>query len=359
MIRDQKVRWPGDRRRKLFERHPILTLISGISVRVRLPSKSKLKSLFRICSSSCTNIFRNVTFSFTTGRTASQVSQPPAHRWVRSASTTSGNRINATVLQRNTTAAEFTVVDERLTRTIRDIIRQRSREERAADAKCRNNKRKNDEKVCLDDVQLHSSVAARRSMVETVAVVEDADTRAHLAGNRFQLRARPTAPDRVSMTPQVSVVNGQIVINEKSLTVSAASERAAALNEFKRVEENGTKLNSSSYANFTKAEKWTNEDTEFFFQALKQFGTDFSLIQRLFPGRTRRQIKKKYLIEDRMNPKRVESAINHLSPRPDMYHRLIDVLMAPKTRNVQKGFARSILEPRNLESSCEGIVDNQ
>ena len=74
--------------------------------------------------------------------------------------------------------------------------------------------------------------------------------------------------------------------------MSAASERAAALNEFKRVEENGTKLNSSSYANFTKAEKWTNEDTEFFFQALKQFGTDFSLIQRLFPGRTRRQIKK-------------------------------------------------------------------
>ena len=138
-----------------------------------------------------------------------------------------------------------------------------------------------------------------------------------------------------------------------------ASERAAALNEFKRVEENGTKLNSSSYANYTQAEKWTNEDTEFFFQALKQFGTDFSLIQRLFPGRTRRQIKKKYLIEDRMNPKRVESAINHLSPQPDMYHRLIDVLIAPKTRNVQKGLARSILEPRNLESSCEGIVDNQ
>ena len=158
------------------------------------PASQKLKSLFHICSSSCTNIFRNVTFSFTTGRTASQVSQPPAHRWVRSASTTSGNRINATVLQRNTTAAEFTIVDERLTRTIRDIIRQRSREERAADAKCRNNKRKNDEKVCLDDVQLHPNVAARRSVVEEVAVVEDADTRAHLAGNRFQSRARSAAP---------------------------------------------------------------------------------------------------------------------------------------------------------------------
>ena len=57
--------------------------------------------------------------------------------------------------------------------------------------------------------------------------------------------------------------------------MSAASERAAALNEFKRVEENGTKLNSSSYANYTKAEKWTNEDTEFFFQAPETIGTDF------------------------------------------------------------------------------------
>ena len=69
-------------------------------------------------------------------------------------------------------------------------------------------------KYAWGDVQLHSTPAARRSVVEKVAVVEDVDTRAHLA-NRFQSRARSTAPDRVSMTPQVSVVNGQIVIDEE------------------------------------------------------------------------------------------------------------------------------------------------
>ena len=128
------------------------------------------------------------------------------------------------------------------------------------------------------------------------------------------------------MTPQVLVVDGRIVINEKSLTVNAAVERATALSDFTRVEESGTKLNSATYANYAKAEKWTKEDTEFFFQALRQFGTDFSLIQRLFPGRSRRQIKKKYLMEDKMNPTRVEEAIRNLNPDVALYENLIRVL---------------------------------
>ena len=135
----------------------------------------------------------------------------------------------------------------------------------------------------------------------------------------------------VSMTPQVQVINGQIVINEQSLTVNAAVERATALSDFTRVEENGTKLNSATYANYTKAEKWTREDTEFFFQALRQFGTDFSLIQRLFPSRSRRQIKKKYLVEDKMNPGRVEAAIKNLNPDTALYQNLIDVLQMPES----------------------------
>jgi hypothetical protein len=133
------------------------------------------------------------------------------------------------------------------------------------------------------------------------------------------------------MTPQVLVVDGQIVINEKSLTVNAAVERATALSDFTRVEESGTKLNSATYANYTKAEKWSREDTEFFFQALRQFGTDFSLIQRLFPGRTRRQIKKKYLAEDKLNPERVEEAVRNLNPDVALYKNLIDVLRAPES----------------------------
>ena len=133
------------------------------------------------------------------------------------------------------------------------------------------------------------------------------------------------------MTPQVLVVDGQIVINEKSLTVNAAVERATALSDFTRVEESGTKLNSATYANYTKAEKWTKEDTEFFFQALRQ-RHGLLPIQRLFPGRSRRQIKKKYLVEDKTNPARVEAAIRNLNPDVALYKNLIDVLKAPARR---------------------------
>lgn len=138
------------------------------------------------------------------------------------------------------------------------------------------------------------------------------------------------------------------------MTVNAAVERATALSDFTRVEENGTKLNSATYANYTKAEKWTREDTEFFFQALRQFGTDFSLIQRLFPGRTRRQIKKKYLVEDKINPGRVEAAIKNLNPDTALYQNLIDVLQTPESAvQAEDGIARTVLESGDAGEMAE------
>ena len=40
------------------------------------------------------------------------------------------------------------------------------------------------------------------------------------------------------------------------------------------------------------------------------FGTDFTLIAKLFPRRTRKHIKKKYLREDAINSERIESAMS-------------------------------------------------
>ena len=44
-------------------------------------------------------------------------------------------------------------------------------------------------------------------------------------------------------------------------------------------------------ANRTKAEKWRSEETDKFFMALQVFGTDFSMIEKLFADRSREQIK--------------------------------------------------------------------
>lgn len=48
-------------------------------------------------------------------------------------------------------------------------------------------------------------------------------------------------------------------------------------------------------------------------QAVRQFGTDFAMIQQLFPGKTRHQVKLKYKAEERKHPLQVADALIHRS----------------------------------------------
>jgi len=111
-----------------------------------------------------------------------------------------------------------------------------------------------------------------------------------------------------SLVPQVVVVDGQIVVNRETLSVQAQPGHLPA--ERRRlVEETQQQLNSATYSRRTHPERWSHADTELFYKALREFGTDFSLIERLFPGRNRRQVKRKWLKEERLNPARVEEAL--------------------------------------------------
>lgn len=47
------------------------------------------------------------------------------------------------------------------------------------------------------------------------------------------------------------------------------------------------------------------------FQAVRQFGSDFAMIQQMFPGRTRQQIKSKYKTEERKFPNQMADALMH------------------------------------------------
>jgi hypothetical protein len=46
-------------------------------------------------------------------------------------------------------------------------------------------------------------------------------------------------------------------------------------------------LNSMTYLNRRSNDRWTSTDTELFYKALTIFGTDFTAIAKLFPGRDR------------------------------------------------------------------------
>ena len=255
----------------------------------------------------------------------------PAHRWVRSAGSTRGGRVGEgsrrDALEASTSFADDPAI------TIRDIIRRKSAEEKVNDAK---------ERV--------ANRAAGGPMPSKKPLPDFAKLKANMEPPASLLalpgrQAGGAASKLAVMAPQVQVIDGNIVINPQSLTVNAAAEKDMGMAEFKRVEESGTRLNSATYSNRAKAEKWSKEDTELFYRAMTQFGTDFSLIARLFPGRSRRQVKRKYLIEDRADPRRVEQAIKSRDQDPMMYKNLIAVLQAQATEGAEQSpaLARVVL----------------
>ena len=141
----------------------------------------------------------------------------------------------------------------------------------------------------------------------------------------------PTAPmhqrPAASLTPKVRVVDGKIVVDEESLTVAAQQKEEYT----KVVTEESHTINSMSYVNRLSNDRWSVEDTELFFRALSQFGTDFSLMAMLFPGRMRKHLKKKFCKESKVSPERIDAAMRASAHATlGSYREMIDLLKNSK-----------------------------
>lgn len=75
------------------------------------------------------------------------------------------------------------------------------------------------------------------------------------------------------------------------------------------VQWNNRLFNYQTYMQKEPRARWSKPDTERFYEAIRQFGTDMSMIQQLFPGRTRHQIKLKYKNEERRHPMKINEAV--------------------------------------------------
>jgi len=104
--------------------------------------------------------------------------------------------------------------------------------------------------------------------------------------------------------PVMRIVNGEIVLDTASLQVDRHADAARDLGELEDVVENSLtrKVNQASYGKRSKTESWDEEMTGLFYRGLRMFGTDFMMISKMFPGRSRRQIKLKFNNEERKNP---------------------------------------------------------
>jgi len=111
------------------------------------------------------------------------------------------------------------------------------------------------------------------------------------------------APNFDICAPQVKVINGQIVIDQQSLILPVETTNSQPLT--KVFVKNTTKYNPAAFGRRGKIDRWSDTETDQFYQVVRMT-TDFSLIQQLFPNRTRTQIKNKFKKEERENPRQLD-----------------------------------------------------
>lgn len=165
----------------------------------------------------------------------------------------------------------------------------------------------------------------------------DFDTKTHGVGNISTTQVGSNSynrPPRVATgAPQVRVVNGLIVLDVNSLQVDRTIQDAAGEDiAVEYVEENPLErvVNSRSYSKSQSTPRWDALSTEMFYDGLSLWGTDFEMISKMFPTRTRKQIKNKFTLEERRNPTRLKDALIHKKPIDmDEYSRISAITFRP------------------------------
>jgi len=153
--------------------------------------------------------------------------------------------------------------------------------------------------------------------------------------------------------PQLRIVDGNIILDQTSLVVDRHAEATRDEDTLEAVEEDDltTRVNVQSWILAGRrdpadrimlhgsATRWSAAQTESFYDALRMFGTDFQTISTMFPGKTRRRIKHKFVKEERENPERVKATLT--GPK--------DPIDFQKYLDITGKQADSFKDPRELE----------
>ena len=111
-----------------------------------------------------------------------------------------------------------------------------------------------------------------------------------------------------STAPEFELEGDKIVFKEGTTT---ALDTGIEEEEYEEVGDGSH--NNATYFSFIrrrKSHRWGLEETRSFYKALRQVGTEFSLMQSLFPGRTRKQLKAKFQREEKAHPELVKRALD-------------------------------------------------
>ncbi|KAK4123088.1 hypothetical protein N657DRAFT_672133 [Parathielavia appendiculata] len=157
------------------------------------------------------------------------------------------------------------------------------------------------------------SKSNRETSAGTSASISNNSTQATPATTESAGAETPAdGPSRATIGEAYQIIDGQIVLDHRSLRVDLHARAREEAGELVEVEENDFTHHTTSATYLRrnlKPQQWTDEETDLFYQALQAFGTDFDTICRMFKGKTRKHIKLKFNREERVNPARITAAL--------------------------------------------------
>ena len=175
--------------------------------------------------------------------------------------------------------------------------------------------RKSEREKELEELERAESIRKKQRQLKDVigdAAPESQATPLELTEVRQERLARQREQEEniAHNVPNTIIVNGQIQIDETSLEIdrhaAAALERNAEQLDAVDETDMTRKINSATWLKRDKSGGWNEMLTERFYDGLRMFGTDFEMISKMFPGRTRHKIKLKFCKEEKINGDRIK-----------------------------------------------------
>ncbi|KAL9036362.1 MAG: hypothetical protein Q9214_006168, partial [Letrouitia sp. 1 TL-2023] len=118
--------------------------------------------------------------------------------------------------------------------------------------------------------------------------------------------------DNVRRVPGTQIIGGEIMISDDQqldFHKEAAEQRQREQLEGIDEDDLSRRVNSQTYMKREKLNVWSEELTDLFYDGLRMFGTDFGMISKMFPDRTRRAIKLKFTKEEKLHQDRIKEVL--------------------------------------------------
>lgn len=167
----------------------------------------------------------------------------------------------------------------------------------------------------LEEMERAGCLRKKQKQLQDVMERAEPSPRAESGGARMDRLGRQAElrEDVALHVPNTVIVNGQIQIDEGSLQIdrhaAAAVERDAEQLEGIDEGELSRKINSGSWLKRDKSGGWNEILLERFYEGLRMFGTDFEMISKMFPGKTRHAIKLKFCKEEKLDHARIKGVL--------------------------------------------------